>query len=416
MKVKKLEKPLVPVNDVYALGPPKVNDHSMDSIVGLTVLDSNFNMARRSGITTFEECPLRYLMQYQYRIRPRARASGRDQSSYAHITEALLLRGKSKDEVLSIIDKIMQDVAEDSRDPADPQLAKDASMGFAIGCYMHDQLVDFVKSRGLIIRNIEQLFPVTLKIKYDEDQIEIPFRFQVDFVIENPKTKALYIWDSKFIATSQDLYLTGLELSFQATSYVLAARNPQALGPNVKGIIFAACSKPTVSRKGLTRGEVQDMDDYLLEVYENLEGIGRHSAHADKRTVDPAVQVRSVIPTADDINVALLRMYRYQTRKRQGRNLKAYNPQDSCVKGYMRCDMLELCRQKDKGTWKEFISNGRLYTTKPDPLDSERLNGITLAPITTKFKVPLDPTIGLPTLVKKSARKILTNRWSRVTI
>jgi len=191
----------------YLLLDPYCSVHEIDDALSIEPTEPSFMECRRSEVTCAEHCPRLALFQYTYGMRKVARSNGMDQSSYAHITVALLLRGMDKDAVINVVDKLMNDVAEDTGDPTDIQHAKDANLGFAVGCYLHDQLADFVQAKGFIIRNVEERFEFTFHISArgpDGATITyfIPVRFQLDFVIENPKNGDLYIWDTKAIGTS----------------------------------------------------------------------------------------------------------------------------------------------------------------------------------------------------------------------
>ena len=389
-----------------------INRDELDSLVGMSCEPEQMAIGRRSEIVAGELCPRFALLSYLYGLRPVARSPGRDQSSYAHMTIALLLRGMKPMAVIDVLDQIMQDVAASSRRPTDPERAQDVSLGFACGCYIYDKLVDHVKAKGFKIRNVEHKFSGTIQISHQwlGITVDIPFRFQTDFVLEAP-SGALYWWDTKVIGTSSELYATQMKMGLQASVYTLWGSTVPELSGRLKGGIFGICSKPSCSRKGLTKGEGQDLNDYVKEVYENLEGVGRWSKMAEKRQTEKAMQVVSKICSQEDLNRAAHRLAEWCARKQRGRNNMAFPAHDNCVHGYMTCDMLDLC-QYDQSMWRGLVHDpSGSFTTDPDPLNSERLHGSELKPVEVPDVIPKKLFGSFNDIFERKDKGLLTTKW-----
>lgn len=406
-----------PVLDSHVTILSPEDRNGLDRITGMSVDEDKLMMARRSEITTCEACPRRALLGYQYGLRTTHRAPGRDQSSYGHLTVALLLRGMQPLDVASLLDKMMQDVAASGRDPTNVDRAQDVSLGFACGCYIHDKLVDHVQGKGFKVRNVEEKFSGEMAVdhQYLGVSVRIPFRFQTDFILET-KDGELYLWDTKIIGTSSELYSIQAQLSLQSALYVMWARMVPSLGKRVRGIIYGVCGKPSCSRKGLTKGEGQDLNDYVKECYENLEGVGRWAKMAEKRETEKAMQVVSKIPSAEEMVLATHRLVECHMRKVRGRNNLSFPPHDDCVNGYMKCDFLQLCRY-DQNQWKRILSDPLgVFTAGRDPLDSERIHCSELKPvkILDAVVVPVLPTEDM--FEKKKDRGMMTTKWRMSTL
>ena len=394
---------------MLVLQQPEDRDE-LDSVLGINPDPERMKVGRRSEVTTCEACPRRALLSYVYGIRPVVRAPGRDQSSYGHMTIAMLLRGMSPTATMGVVDMIMQDVAASSGYPTDTDRAQDASLGFACGCYLHDKLVTYVLDKGFSIQNVETKFNGKMVVKDGDRKIEIPFGFQTDFIIDAGDA-GLYLWDTKIIGTSAELYATQAKLSFQTAVYVLWARMIPELGNRVKGIIYGICSKPSCSRKGLTKGEGQDVDDYVKECYENLEGVGRWCKLAEKRGNEKAMNIVGCYPTAFDLQLATRRLTDCMIRKSKGRNNMAFPPHDDCVSGYMKCDFLDLC-QHGQIIWKNLIrGQGSKFTMDADPLNSDRISGRNLRPVKVAKVIPVPMLPGLNDIYEKKNRGKLTTKW-----
>lgn len=394
--------------EVHVVPEPSTND--MDRNTGVEVDEASFLTSRRSEITCAERCPRLSLLSYVYRIRRVQRPQAMDQSSYAHVTLALLLRGMDVEGVMSIIQKIMDDVLTDTGNPTDVDRAKDANMGFAVGCYAHDRLMDYIEAKNYTIRNIEEKFTSTLRVQVGDKTLEIPFRFQTDFVVENPKNGHMLITDLKAIGTSTRLYARSMQLYLQSTSYVIWASQPDILGEQVRGMLFLLVGKPSCNRKGLTKKDAQPLLDYMKEAQENLDGVGRWASLADKRANDPAIQIVPVIPTPLQKQMALKRMFDHHQRKLRGRNHINYPVHDSCVAGFTYCSHLDLC-ELDPTQWQTFLKTGNVFTTRPDPLDSERLHGANLKPLRKSRKVVIHRVCGKPDKVLRAQREPMTMKW-----
>lgn len=401
----------------YRLKAPKdVNE--LDKILGLEADEEKMKVVRRSGITSSELCWRAYLLNYVYGIRPVKRAPGMDQSSYVHMVVAMLLRGMKPDDVMGIVDQLLQDVCADSGKATDPDRAKDASMGYAVGCYLYDRLVDFVKDKGFEIINIEDKFEGSMRVEDQDGTVfDLPYRLQLDFVIRNPSTGNLYIWDTKAVATDLALYGLGCVLGLQASSYPLWGKQESVLGGKVKGIVFGLVSKPTISRKGLTRGEEQHIEDYVSEVYENLDGTGRWIKLKAKRSEKLPLIIKPFTPDKRRTDDAVVRWLDWHKRMERGRNLLNAPMHENCIKGFMVCPYTEFCQRPCK-MWKGILNEkGGMFTTRKDPLDSERLSGAKLTPIKGR-KVVVKKIGHLAEMapVPDQNRGRLTTKWRKLKV
>jgi len=392
--------------------------NEMDKWVGHAPKGQEEFVARRSAISCAETCPRKKLFAYDYGIVPTKRSSGMDQSSYAHATIALLLRGLRYEAVIDILDRIMQDVCKVSSDPTDIERAKDCNLVFAVGCYLFDKLVDFVSGKGYEILNVEEKFKGVILLKSPQGSgliHEIPFQFQCDFVIHDPKTGSKYLWDTKVIGTSPDVYSELVKLYLQAPLYLLWGRQVPELGPKLKGMFFGLVSKPSIGRKALGKPGEQSIEDYLQEVNENLEGKGRHSDKAAKRQEQPSCRIVPCYPDKYQFDDVVRRMRQEAIRFAQGRNPTSHPAHDQCGMGYSTCAYLPICQFTDPHQWKQVIQESGLFTTSPDPLNSERLQGSKIAPVKTP-KVVINNLYGFPDKVKATDRSKLTNAYKKTKL
>jgi hypothetical protein len=390
-------------------------DNSLDDLVGLKP-KKEYLVYRRSGITGCEECPLKSLLQYGYGIRPRYRRKALDESSYAHITLALLLRGASFDKAAGIVMKIMDDVASESIDPTDVALAQNACKGFATGCFAHDHLCLWVKEQGFKIENIEEKFHGSLTIQRGEEVVGLDFRFQIDFMVVDKKTGDKYITDLKAIGTSLGNYSDAMHVYLQGDIYLMWAQQPTVLGPDVKGMIYLLVQKPSIVRKGMTRGVEQGFQEYVQECYDWLEGRGTHADKAAKRQVDPPVRIFLRRTSSTQKMMAAARLFEYVQRMQRGRNLVNFPVHDSCLHGNMTCEFLSEWCGSDARTWNTLLESEKFLVSR-DPLDSERLSGQALLPVKTK-EVKVRMVGHLPDIAKvaEGSRGVMSPKYAKAKV